>query len=102
MKLCTTKGSQSIYVLLLIYAASTTTTTLPCLAIILNTPITSSETIVQGINSVSFQQKLLLLSSYIPFFLIPLVMTLDMATRVLKIVNANAGMGAESTKRKLK
>ncbi|KAI0793722.1 transmembrane protein 6/97 [Fomes fomentarius] len=81
------RGSTSIYVLLLIYAASTTTTTLPCLAIILSTPVSSVP--VTGV-SISAEQRLLLLSSYIPFFLLPLVMTLDMASRVQKFVTGGA------------
>ncbi|KAH9893332.1 transmembrane protein 6/97 [Cubamyces lactineus] len=75
------KGTSSIYVLLLIYAASTTTTTLPCLAVILSTPISPTPLSASGI-SLTAEQSLLLLSSYIPFFLVPLVMTIDMAIRV--------------------
>ncbi|CDO74847.1 hypothetical protein BN946_scf184280.g7 [Trametes cinnabarina] len=90
-------GSPSIYVLLLVYAASTTTTTLPCLAVILHTPVsppplaTSSIAVeaAKTLNiSVTAEQRLLLLSSYIPFFLVPLVMTIDMAYRVQKLVYA--------------
>jgi len=80
------RGSRAIYILLLIYAASTTTTTLPCLAVILTTPITSPQTILQGIASVTSEQRLFLFASYFPFFLMPLVMTLDMASRVLKLI----------------
>ncbi|KAI0333900.1 hypothetical protein GY45DRAFT_1271173 [Cubamyces sp. BRFM 1775] len=81
------KGSSSIYVLLLIYAASTTTTTLPCLAVILSTPISPTPLSAIGI-SLTAEQSLLLLSSYIPFFLVPLVMTIDMAIRVQTLVSA--------------
>lgn len=35
------------------------------------------------------EQRLLLLSSYIPFFLVPLVMTVDMASRVQSLVAAS-------------
>jgi hypothetical protein len=79
-------GSRSIYVLLLIYGASTATTTLPCVAVILNAPITSAETIAANIASITVQQQLLLLVSYVPFFLIPLLITVDMAFRVLALV----------------
>jgi len=91
------KDSRSIYVLLLIYAASTATTTLPCLALILTTPITSPETILHGIASITPDQRLLLLSSYIPFFLIPLFMALDMASRVLNLVGI--GIKAEDAEK---
>ncbi|KAF8892125.1 transmembrane protein 6/97 [Infundibulicybe gibba] len=52
----------ALTVLLLLYATSTATTTLPCIAYILS--------------------RTLLLGSYVPFFLIPLGMALDMAWRV--------------------
>jgi hypothetical protein len=90
------KGSRSIYILLLIYAASTTTTTLPCLAVLLTTPITSPQTPPQGA-SITPDQRLLLLSSYIPFFVIPLVMTLDMASRVWNLVEI--GIKAEKAEK---
>ncbi|TFK39887.1 transmembrane protein 6/97 [Crucibulum laeve] len=80
------KGSRSIYVLLLVYAASTATTALPCVMYLLQVPHATPDSIGKGIVSLSFEQRLLLLSSYIPFFLIPLLMTVDMAMRVLKLV----------------
>lgn len=80
--------SKSIYVLLLIYAASTSTTTLACLAVILATPLTTAETLASNIISITTLQRFLLLSSYIPFFLIPLVMTIDMATRIQGLMKA--------------
>ncbi|KAE9385932.1 hypothetical protein BT96DRAFT_960672 [Gymnopus androsaceus JB14] len=69
------KCSRSIYVLILAYGASTATTTLPCIFYILkeNAKITS-------------EQQLILLSSYIPFFLIPLMMAVDMVFRLYSIV----------------
>ncbi len=88
-------GTTSIYVLLLIYAASTTTTTVPCLAVILSTPVSPTPLSV-GL-SVTSEQRLLLLSSYIPFFLVPLVMTFDMASRVQKLINS--GREAQKEKR---
>ncbi|KAJ8590788.1 hypothetical protein M405DRAFT_815486 [Rhizopogon salebrosus TDB-379] len=77
------RDSRSIYVLLLVYAASTTTTILPCLTVLMSTPITSAQTIADNVVSVTTFQYFLLLSSYIPFFIIPLMMTVDMAFRVL-------------------
>lgn len=79
-------GSRSIYVLLLIYGASTATTTLPCLAVVLTTPITSAETIAASIASVTAQQRFSLLASYIPFFLLPLLISVDMAFRILHLI----------------
>ncbi|CAL1715502.1 unnamed protein product [Somion occarium] len=84
------KGSRSIYLLLLIYGASTTTTLLPCLAVLFSTPITSADTIAAKAVSVTSEQRLLLLSSYIPFLIIPLVMTVDMAFRLHHLAQAAA------------
>jgi hypothetical protein len=36
--------------------------------------------------SITAAQRYLLLSSYIPFFLVPLLMTIDMAGRVARLV----------------
>ena len=85
-------GSKSIYILLLIYAASTTTTVIPCVAILLNTPV--SENPVPGIISVTASQRQLLLSSYVPFLLLPLLMTVDMAFRILALVRT--GLAAQN------
>lgn len=80
---------------MLIYAASTTTTTLPCLAVVFATPLTSPETLAAKAISITYEQRLLLLSSYIPFFLIPLFMTIDMALRISKLMQA--GLHAQHT-----
>jgi len=80
--------SRAIYVLILLYGASTATTTLPCVAVIFQTPETTASTIVQNIASVTSAQRLLLLSSYIPFLVIPLIMAVDMAFRVFNLVEA--------------
>ncbi|KAF8817441.1 hypothetical protein BYT27DRAFT_7227145 [Phlegmacium glaucopus] len=80
------KGSWTIYPLLALYAASTATTTLPCVFQILQTPETTPETLAQNLPSITASQRLLLLSSYIPFFLIPLIMAVDMGMRVHKLV----------------
>jgi len=86
-------NSRSIYPLLLVYAASTTTTTLPCLSVILATPLAP----VVAAGAITPAQQLLLLSSYLPFFLLPLVMTVDMAIRVSALVKA--GVRAEDQKK---
>jgi hypothetical protein len=82
----TPSDSRSIYPLLLIYAASTSTTTLACLSLILSTPLTSPSTLAEGVISITGAQRSMLLSSYIPFFLVPLLMSFDMAGRVARLV----------------
>ncbi|KAH9046261.1 transmembrane protein 6/97 [Lactarius hengduanensis] len=69
------KDSRGIYGLLVLYGASTCTTTYACVAAILDTPTT-----------------------YVPFFLIPLFLAVDMAVRLQKL--ASVGIRAlESSKR---
>ncbi|KAI6038629.1 transmembrane protein 6/97 [Pisolithus marmoratus] len=89
------QDSPSIYPLLVIYGASTATTVLPCLTVLLLTPITSPETIAAGIHSVTSFQRILLLSSYIPFLLIPLLIAVDMAFRLSKLVKAGEAVKAK-------
>ncbi|KAJ7091520.1 transmembrane protein 6/97 [Mycena belliarum] len=79
--------SKKIYVLVLVYAASTATTVWPCVTTILATPGPSPEALTRGIATVSPEQRVMLLSSYVPFFVVPLIMTVDMAFRVYAIVN---------------
>jgi len=62
--------SQKYYPLLLAYSASSSTTTLPCLATVLST------------STLTATQRMILLSSYIPFFLVPFMMAIDMLTRL--------------------
>lgn len=59
--------------LLLVYAASTATTLLPCLANLL------SDVHEPALTST---QLLMLLSSYLPFLLVPVAMAVDMAVRL--------------------
>ena len=89
-------GSPSIYPLLLIYGASTATAVLPCLAVLLKTPITSAETIAAGIHSITPFQQRLLLWSYTPFLLIPLLIAVDMACRLSNLIQT----GTVSAKKK--
>ncbi|KAJ4474064.1 transmembrane protein 6/97 [Lentinula edodes] len=70
-------GSHSIYVLILAYGASTATTTLPCIFYILKEH-----------SRMTAVQQIILLSSYIPFFIIPLMMAVDMGFRVYKIIRS--------------
>lgn len=86
------RATTRIYIPLLIYAASTTTTTLPCLAVVLATPAATPELIAAGLPAVTDIQRIMLLASYVPFFLIPLVMTVDMAYRVWHEVKRAARM----------
>ncbi|KAI0709661.1 transmembrane protein 6/97 [Cerioporus squamosus] len=75
------RGTTSIYLLLLIYGASTATTTLACIADVLATPVTPTPTRTP---------TLLLLSSYIPFFIAPFIIAIDMAFRLHKLVSVRA------------
>ena len=78
--------SRLIYVLLVIYGASTSTTTLACLSVLMQTPTTSPSTIAANVVSVSSTQRMMLYSSYLPFFFLPLGMTVDMGLRIQSLV----------------
>ena len=80
-------GNKKLYPLLLIYATSAVITVLPCLVYSLSLPSSpSSSTPTPSDLTLTFEQRLILLSGYIPFFLVPLTMLLDMANRVYKLV----------------
>ena len=79
-------GSRTIYPLLAIYASSTATTTLACVFQVIHTPETTLETITQNLPSITADQRSMLLSSYIPFFLIPFIMAVDMGMRTHELV----------------
>ncbi|KAI6141748.1 transmembrane protein 6/97 [Pisolithus tinctorius] len=89
------QDSPSIYPLLIMYGASTATTVLPCLALLLSTPTTSPATVAAGIHSVTSFQRILLLSSYIPFLVIPLLIAVDMAFRLSKLVKVGTATEAK-------
>ncbi|KAJ7696423.1 transmembrane protein 6/97 [Mycena rosella] len=91
--------SQKIYVLILVYAASMATTVWPCVMSILATPGPSPAVLAHGLATLSEDQRAMLLASYVPFFLIPFIMTGDMAFRVHGIVG-NALSMREASKRK--
>jgi len=80
------KDSKKIYIALLVYAASTAPAVLACVVVLFSTPLTTPETLAEKVVSVTAEQKMMLLASYIPFLLIPVVMTIDMALRVHKLV----------------
>lgn len=88
-----------IYPLLLIYAASTSTTLLPCLATVLTTPVSpvpelTSIVLEQAkMLSITPEQRMLLIASYVPFLIIPMVMAVDMAGRIGELMIK--GMDAE-------
>ncbi|KAI0001580.1 hypothetical protein BJV77DRAFT_968733 [Russula vinacea] len=93
------RDSPGIYSLLVLYGASTCTTTLACVATIIGTPTTSATTIAQKVISITLEQRVLLLCSYVPFFIIPLCIAVDMALRLQKL--ASAGVRAlEGSKEK--
>ncbi|EPT01234.1 hypothetical protein FOMPIDRAFT_1161861 [Fomitopsis schrenkii] len=93
------KDSRAIYVLLLTYAASAVTTTLPCLTTILATPVTAVASTNPASISITPDQRFSLLTSYVPFLVVPLLMTIDMGFRVLNLVKAGSA-AAERQKRK--
>lgn len=74
--------AQWIYVPLILYGASTATTTLACLQYLLTAEELSSS------------QLNLLLASYVPFCVVPLVMALDMGWRVHKKIASTASVFA--------
>ncbi|CAK5267547.1 unnamed protein product [Mycena citricolor] len=77
--------SKNNCVLMLVYAASTTTTVWPCVTTILATPGPSAAALAAGVTTLTFEQRTMLLSSYVPFLLVPLVMTVDMALRLQRL-----------------
>jgi len=93
------RDSHGIYALLVLYGASTATTTYACIAAIIDFPTTSAATIAQKAVSLTSRQRVILLVNYVPFFIIPLVIAVDMAFRLQKL--ASAGVRAqESSKEK--
>ncbi|KAI0046729.1 hypothetical protein FA95DRAFT_1493602 [Auriscalpium vulgare] len=80
------RGSRGIYPLLIIYGASTATTTLACLAVVMYTPTTTSATIASRTISITLEQRIMLLMSYVPFFLIPLYMAVEVGMRVRSLL----------------
>jgi hypothetical protein len=87
-------GSKKIYPLLLIYATSSATTTLPCIVYVLSLPPPSSGTTILD-HTLTFEQRLILLSGYVPFFLVPLIMVFDMGSRIYNLVLKGLKVDAE-------
>ncbi|KAF8201126.1 transmembrane protein 6/97 [Mycena galopus ATCC 62051] len=91
--------SKKIYVLILVYGASTATTAWPCVLTILSIPEPSPAALASGIATLTFDQRVMLLASYVPFCLLPLLMTVDMAFRLHGIVrDALSARGAVKRK----
>jgi hypothetical protein len=67
------------------------------LAILLATPATTTTTIQEKVVSLSGEQRAMLLGSYVPFMIIPLMITVDMAWRLTKL--ARAGIRAEESRK---
>ena len=66
---------------------------------IIDVPTTSAATLAQKVISITSEQRVLLLFSYVPFFILPLCIGVDMAFRLHKL--ASAGIRAlESSKEK--
>lgn len=84
---------------MLVYGASTATTVWPCVWTLLATPEPSPAALASGIATLSSDQRVMLLASYVPFFLLPLLMTVDVAFRLHGIVG-EALSTREAVKRK--
>ncbi len=89
--------SRSIYPLLLIYGASTATTTLACIATFLASPTSTGPSASEALTLANFsipaptaEQIRTLLGLYLPYLLVPLLMTIDMAQRIGKLMGRAA------------
>ncbi|KLO08682.1 hypothetical protein SCHPADRAFT_880215 [Schizopora paradoxa] len=85
------KDSRSIYPLLLIYGASTATATLACIASFLASPTSPSDAELLTVANFSIaaptaSQIRVLLGLYMPYLIVPLLMTIDMAQRIGKLM----------------
>jgi len=86
------RGSRSIYPLFLLYGASAATATLACVTTVIQMPSvryipgSNIPILENSVGALTYEQRFMLLSSYVPFFLVPLIMAVDMALRVGKLV----------------
>ncbi|KAH6916062.1 hypothetical protein BKA70DRAFT_1092793 [Coprinopsis sp. MPI-PUGE-AT-0042] len=76
-----------LYPLLTFYGASTATTTLPCVLLLLTTPSTGSSVAKILGPTLTDSQRMTLIASYVPYFLIPLWMAVDMAFRSSSLIS---------------
>ncbi|CAE6359350.1 unnamed protein product [Rhizoctonia solani] len=83
------KDSSYTPILLTVYGSHVTTTMAPVLATLLSTPRTVTNAIEKAaeFSSLNSSQLSMLLSSYIPFLIIPLVMAIDGTRRLVQQVN---------------
>ncbi|PPQ63812.1 hypothetical protein CVT24_009807 [Panaeolus cyanescens] len=79
-------GCKYVYPLLLAYGASSATTTFACLAVLLTTPTTTPALLASNAPSLDTFQRQLLFGSYFAFFVIPLLMAVDMTFRIKNLI----------------
>lgn len=75
--------SRQVYLLLLVYGTVTTIATLPCVALVLQLPSAGVNSLPHAVTDF---QRAILLSSYVPFLLLPFTMTIDMWRRVSSVL----------------
>ncbi|KAG9128249.1 hypothetical protein FRC07_002208 [Ceratobasidium sp. 392] len=82
------KESPYLPILLVLYGAHVTTTVIPALTTVLATPRTSVELLADNVpfQSMTRAQVNMFLASYLPFLIIPLIMTVDGTLRLVKLV----------------
>lgn len=85
------KNSPYVPVLLVLYGSHVTTTVAPVLTTTLATPAAVTNAIEKALpfKSLNSAQLLMLMSSYVPFLAIPLLMTIDGTRRLIQLVNRN-------------
>ncbi|KAG8887299.1 hypothetical protein FRB99_004289 [Tulasnella sp. 403] len=82
-------GTPKIYALTLAYGASTASTVIPCLATVFAIPTVTAAT--TSTLALTAQQKWIILGSYGPFFVFPLIMAVDSAVQLCARVGGGAG-----------
>ncbi|KAL7414706.1 transmembrane protein 6/97 [Mrakia frigida] len=82
-------NSRRVWPLLVIYGASTATTLLPVLAMVLAAPGEGG-----GKESLTVEQRGMLLASYLPFLFLPLFMCVEVATRISRVLSSTPKLKA--------
>ncbi|KAG9101908.1 hypothetical protein FS749_001874 [Ceratobasidium sp. UAMH 11750] len=82
------KESPYLPILLILYGAHVTTTVVPAVTTVLATPRTTAELLADRVpfQSMTQAQVNMFLASYLPFLVIPFIMTIDGTTRLVKLV----------------
>ena len=83
-------NKRSIYPLMAIYGATATTTTLACVVHVLITPNAlppSATAVLPTGPTLTYEQRMMLLSSYVPFCILPFMIAIDFGVRLTKLVN---------------